>query len=223
MTVALLRVQEEQVENIRRRKPVRVLLPVNLRNLFESRTLRNFALYAIPSIDPRMGEYTFEEVCRTVTYHMGMELTAKRMAAHFTTNVNDERMMIVKVMPLFIKNLVMKMVFNAVGERTSCLSMSNLGAVQLPESMKPYVTRFDFVLSAPSSRPYNCSMISYGDLLNLSFTRYTREPVLEAAFYRVARELGLHVRAESNNSALEKDPRSDAERTAVTELEGRDM
>ncbi len=206
MMQALLRVQEKQVENIRRRKPVRVLIPVNLRNLFPSRTLRNFALYAIPGIDPRMGEYTFEEICRTVTYHMGMELSAKRMAAHFTTNVNDERHLIIKVMPLFIKNLVMKMVFNAVGERTSCLTMSNLGAVQLPQVMEPYVTRFDFVLSAPSSRPYNCGMISYGNMLNVNFIRYTKESVLESAFYAVARELGLHVKAESNTAALELAP-----------------
>ncbi|MBQ7338116.1 MAG: alpha/beta hydrolase [Clostridia bacterium] len=207
MMQALMRVQEKQIEIIRRRKPVRVLVPVNLRNLFESHTLRNFALYAIPEVNPRMGEYTFEEICRAVTYHMGMELTAKRMAAHFTTNVNDEKHLIIKVMPLFIKNIVMKMVFNAVGERTSCLTMSNLGAVQLPEEMKAYVRRFDFILSAPSSRPYNCGIISYEDNLYINFIRNTREPVLEAAFHEVARELGLHLRAESNASALERAPR----------------
>jgi NRPS condensation-like uncharacterized protein len=206
MMQALIRVQEKQVENVRRHKPVRVLIPVNLRNLFESTTLRNFALYAIPEIDPRMGEYTFEEICRTVSFFMGMELSPKRMAAHFTTNVNDERLMIVKLMPLFIKNFVMKMVFNAVGERTSCLSMSNLGVVRLPDVMQPYIKRFDFVLSPPSSRPYNCGVISYGNELNVSFIRYIRESVLEAAFYDVARELELHVKAESNTAALDLAP-----------------
>ncbi len=203
MMQALLRVQQKQVADMRRRKPVRVLVPVNLRNLFESRTLRNFALYITPEVDPRMGEYTFEEICRTLTYQMGMELTPKRMSARFTTNVNDERAMIIKLMPLFIKNIVMKMVFNAVGERTSCLTLSNLGAVQIPEQMKPYITRFDFILSPPSSRPYNCGMISYGDTLYINFIRNTREPVLEAAFHEVARELGLSLKVESNTSALE--------------------
>lgn len=208
MMQALLALQERQVESIRHRKPVRILIPVNLRNLFESRTLRNFALYAIPEVNPRMGEYTFEEICRAVTYQMGMELTAKRMSAHFTTNVNDEKMMIVKIMPLFIKNLVMKSVFWAVGERTSCLSMSNLGAVQLPDEMKPYVTRFDFILSPPSSRPYNCSLISYGDTLRLNFVRYMRDPVLESEFYRVVRSHGLHMQVESNTDALDLADRS---------------
>ena len=43
--------------------PVKVLIPVNLRKIFNSGTLRNFVLYASPSIDPRLGEYTFEELC----------------------------------------------------------------------------------------------------------------------------------------------------------------
>jgi hypothetical protein len=68
--------------------------------------------------------------------------------------------------------------------------------------MQPYVKHFDFVLSPPSSRPYNCSMISYGDLLRLSFVRNTEEPELELQFHEVARALGLHLRVESNTAAL---------------------
>jgi hypothetical protein len=203
MMQALLRIQESQVDTIQKRKPVRVLLPVNLRNLFESSTLRNFSLYVCPEADPRMGEYTMEELCRTVTHQMGMELTPKRMAARFTTNVNDEKRWYVKIMPLFIKNLVMKIIFNTVGERTSCLSMSNLGAVQIPAEMKPYIERFDFILSVPSSRPYNCAIISYEDTLRLTFSRVLKQPLLEAAFHQVAKEQGLHVLVESNTTALD--------------------
>ena len=204
---SILQIQEKKVENINRRKPVRILLPVNLRNLFDSKTLRNFVLYITPEVNPRMGEYTFEELCRTVTHQMGMELTPKRMAARITTNVNDEKLLIVKVMPLFIKNMVMKMVFNAVGERKSCLTLSNLGAVRLPEEMQPYVKHFDFVLSVPSSRPYNSSVISYGDTMRLSIVRSTEEPELELQLQAVARSLGLRLKVESNTTALDRGKR----------------
>ena len=204
---AVLQIQARKVENINRRKPVRILLPVNLRNLFESRTLRNFVLYITPEVNPRMGEYTFEELCRTVTHQLGMELTAKRMAARITTNVNDEKLLIIKIMPLFIKNFVMKMVFNAVGERKSCLTLSNLGAVRLPEELRPYVKHFDFVLSVPSSFPYNSSMISYGDTLRLSVVRNTEEPELEAELQQVAMSLGLRMKVESNTAALNRGKR----------------
>ena len=92
----------------------------------------------------------------------------------------------------------MKMVFNSVGEKTNCLSLSNLGAVELPEAMKPYVSRMDFILGVQATAPHNCGVLSYGDTLYINMIRNIREPELETHFYRVLRELGLSVQAESN-------------------------
>ncbi len=205
MMQAIINIQEAHVPNINRRKHVKVLLPVNLRKMFPSKTLRNFVLYITPEVNPRMGEYTFEEICRTVYHQMGMELTPKRMGARFTTNVNSEKSFIIKIMPLFIKNLVMKMVFNAVGERKSCLTLSNLGMVQIPDEMKPYVERFDFVLSPPATTPYNSSVISYGDKMILTIVRNTVEPELERELAYVLRDLGIHLKVESNDSPERSD------------------
>ena len=151
-----------------------------------------------PYVDPGMGEYTFEEICRTVYFQMGMDLTEKRMRAKFTANVNNEISPIIKVMPLFLKNIVMKLVFNAVGERKSTLTLSNLGAVDLPDEMKPYIMRFDFILSPQSTAPYNCSAISYNGTLVFNFIRNTKEPELEAAFHRVLKGMGITAKVESN-------------------------
>lgn len=200
MMMALQNLQEEHVPDQRRRRPVKVLLPVNLRKIFHSRTLRNFALYTIPEIDPRLGRYEFDEICRAVRHRMGLDIEPKYMASMIATNVSSERIMSVKVMPLFIKNLVMKAVFNAVGERKSCLSLSNLGAVTLPEVMGPYVRRLDFILGIQATAPYNCGAISYGDTLYINFIRSIREPGLEYHFHRALQELGLTAEVESNHS-----------------------
>ena len=56
MMQAIGELQAEKVPNVRHRKPVKVLIPVNLRNLFPSRSLRNFASYITPEIDPGMGD-----------------------------------------------------------------------------------------------------------------------------------------------------------------------
>ena len=106
--------------------------------------------------------------------------------------------MLVKLMPLFIKNLVMKAVYVAVGERKTCLSMSNLGMVTLPKAMEPYVERLDFILGVQATTPYNCGVVSFGDTINVNFIRKIREPLLEARFYQVLRDLGIPVLAESN-------------------------
>ena len=90
------------------------------------------------------------------------------------------------------------MVFNAVGERKSCLSLSNLGRITVPEEMQPYIERFDFILGVQATAPHNCGVISYGDTLYINFIRNVRESELEARFYRVLQELGLSVQVESN-------------------------
>lgn len=198
MMQALQTLQAESVPDVRRQKLIKVLIPVNLRPIFGSRTLRNFALYTTPEIDPRLGTYTFEEICRAVHHRMGLDVNAKHMQSMIYTNVKDEQGFVVRIMPLFIKNFVMKAVFDAVGERKTCLSLSNLGAVRMPEEMATYVERMDFILGVQATSPYNCGAISFGDTLYINFIRNVREPGLESAFYRVLREQGLPVLVESN-------------------------
>ena len=61
MMKALCNLQKEKEPNSRHPSRIKLLIPVNLRPLFNSRTLRNFAMYTIPEIDRRLGEYTLEE------------------------------------------------------------------------------------------------------------------------------------------------------------------
>jgi len=198
MMQAIQNLQKEKEPNIRRRLPIKVFIPVNLRKLFPSKSLRNFVLYTIPEIDPRMGEYSFSEICQQVVHRMGLEINPKFQSTMIATNISSERMMAVRVMPLFIKNLVMKLVFNAVGERKSCLSLSNLGAVRLPREMEPYVERFDFILGVQATSPYNCGVLSYGNTLYINIIRNVREPELEYHLHCVLRDMGLTVMVDSN-------------------------
>ena len=212
LTQAAIELQKKHVPDARKQKPVKILLPVNLRKMFPSESLRNFVLYMTSEVCPNRGEYSFDEICKIVAFQMGIEITPKHMRAKFTTNVNSEIIPIIKIMPLFVKNIVMKSVFRAVGDRKSTISFSNLGMASVPDIMKDYITRFDFVLSPQATSPYNCSAISYGDTLYLHFIRNTVEPEYEMHFYRVLRELGIPAKVESNRASIESLPqkKSDA-------------
>lgn len=198
MIRALLNLQRERVPIPSRRRPIKVLIPVNLRSIFPSETLRNFALYTTPEVDPKLGEYTFEQILAAVHHRVGLDVTPQIMASRIATNVNSERSLIVKILPLAIKNVVMKTIFDLVGECKSCLSLSNLGAVRLPDVMKPYIDRFDFVLGPQAKAPSNLGVVSYGDTLYLNFIRNVRASDLEMHFYRVLREFNLIPEVESN-------------------------
>ncbi len=198
MLMALQKLQQEQVPDIRRRRPIRLQIPVNLRRLFPSTTLRNFAMYTTPELLPRLGEYSFGEICQVVRGCMDSRITAKQMSMVIAANVSSERILAVKLMPLFLKNIVMRLIFDAVGEKKSCLSISNLGAVRLPEAMKPYVEAFDFILGVQAEYPSNCGVVSFGDRLRVNFIRNVREPALEKAFFQVLQTLGLEATVQSN-------------------------
>ncbi len=198
MMMALQNMQEQKVLQQKLRKPIKVLIPVNLRKLFESKTLRNFVLYTTPEILPKLGRYSFEEICNVINHHVALDVTPKQMSMKIAANVQSERIMALKLTPLFIKNFVMKAVYDSVGECKSCLSLSNLGRADIPDEMKPYIKRFDFILGVQATCPSNCGVISYGDTLYINLVRNIRESDLEYNFYKVLKEFSLPVKLQSN-------------------------
>ena len=200
MMKALLNLQNEKQPNVRRQKRIKLLIPINLRQLFPSVTLRNFAMYCIPELDPRLGDYTLDEICRVIQHKMGSEFTAKHMSCVIATNVNDEKNPLVRLIPLPIKNAVMKAIFDSVGEKKSCLTLSNIGQVKIPEVMAKYIKRFDFILGVQAAAPYNCGMLSFGDNIYINFIRNIKDAELERHFFSVLQELGLSATVESNRN-----------------------
>lgn len=198
MIYSIINIQNRTTPNKKRQKPVKVLVPVNLRNIFGSQTLRNFALYVTPGIDPRLGDYSFEEILKSVHHQMGYEINSKNLAAKIAANVGAERSFILKIMPLFIKNIAMKAVFNLFGERKSSITISNLGLVEIPEEMKPFVNRFDFILGEQALCRNACSVVSYNGNLNISFLRTVKESEVEREFFCFLRKFGINIKVESN-------------------------
>ena len=198
LLMAAMRIQEKTVRNPKRHLPVQITIPVNLRRMFPSRSLRNFMLYANPGIDPRLGNYTFPEICQLIYHQMQLMITPKNMAALMAKNVGDEKPLVLRATPLFIKNIVMKTVFEAVGERKACFSFSNLGMVQVPVEFSRFVQRMDFVIGTQSRCPYNIGALSYGNKMYVNLIRNIENPILEQELYLVLKELGIRPCAESN-------------------------
>lgn len=195
---AVDRLQKEQVSNQAKHKPVKIFVPVNLRSIFPSKTLRNFILYATPGVETKYGDYTFPELCQSVQHQMKLQITPRRMAAMIAANVSSEKNLFIRACPLPIKNMVMSGIYNAVGERKSCFSFSNLGVSSMPAEFERYVERLDFVLGTQKSQRYNTALITYKGKMMFNITRNTSKPLLERHIYAVLRERGVHVIAESN-------------------------
>lgn len=198
LIMAVDKLQRKTVKNERRYKPVKICIPINLRRFYPTNTMRNFASYVNPGIDPKYGTYSFDEVLYAVHHYMRSEATEKLLGAKISTNVRSETMRVLRVTPLFIKNIAMKLTFNLVGDRKSSTSISNLGNVTLPAEMAGYVTRMDFILGPLSRNRIVCGALTYNGCLILNFVRTIKESTLEREFFRYLVQMGVPVKIESN-------------------------
>ena len=181
-----------------RRRHIKITVPVNLRKTFGLNTLRNFTLAVNIGFDPRLGEYSHREICRLMYHQLAAETIPQRMAGRIATNVDLQRSLPLRLTPLPVKTLAMRLVYALSGESKGCLNISNMGTVTLPEEMEPYVERFDFVIGVQYSYPNNCSVVSWKGKTYISMIRGIRDSELERLFFSSLVEKGIPVDIESN-------------------------
>lgn len=199
---ALLKKQLEEPHM--RLRPVKIAMPVNLRRFFPSVTLRNFITMIYPGIDPRLGDYTFEEIVAQVHNYMHYYINEKLLRGDITTNAATQRNPAIRVVPLFIKDFVVKTFYTKVQDRNSSAGLTNMGALKVSEGMKPYIERFDIYMGQPFSRRTNCAIISFEDILTVNFASSIIEADVERYFFRKLVQDGIHVKIESNRGKVEE-------------------
>lgn len=196
---ALLQKQEHDMPF--RFRPVKIAMPVNLRRFFPSKTLRNFITMVYPSIDPRLGDYTFKEIVEQVHHYMKYYINEKFLRGDITTNAATQRNPVIRIVPLFIKDFVVRTFYTKVQDKNSSAGLTNMGALKVPEDMKPYIERFDIYMGQPFSSRTNCAIISFEDTLTINFASSIAETDVECLFFRKLVQDGIHVTIESNRDS----------------------
>ncbi|WMC92104.1 alcohol acetyltransferase [Kineothrix sp. MB12-C1] len=190
--------QKQAGERHVRLRPVKIAMPVNLRRFFPSKTLRNFITMIYPSIDPRLGEYTFEEIVVHVHNYMRYYINEKYLRGDITTNAATQRNPAIRVVPLFIKDFIVRLFYTKIQDRNSSAGLTNMGALKVPEDMKPHIERFDIYMGQPFSSRTNCAISSFEDTLTINFASSIVEADVERYFFRKLVQDGIHVKIESN-------------------------
>ncbi len=199
LTHMLLALEELQRSKEKGKKlPIKINVPINLRKFYGSKTLRNFANYMNVGITPELGRYTFEETLTVVKHQLGLMGTEKIMNGRFSSNVSNEKNILLRLTPLVIKEPVMKLAFLINGDRISTTIFSNIGKIELPEEMARHIARFDFMLGVQSKNPVACACVTFGDTCCLNLTRSIKESEMERLFLTRLVKDGIHVKVESN-------------------------
>jgi len=157
------------------KRPVTIFVPVNLRRFFNSETLRNFSNFVKVKIDSYKKTYTFEELVVIVKEQMAAQLKKELLVKKISGTVSAEKILFFRLIPLFIKIPVLKLSYRILGEKLNTTSLSNMGKVILPESMIPYIEKFDFSMAATKEARINLGMGSFNNKLVICMTRTTIE------------------------------------------------
>lgn len=180
------------------KKPVVLNVPVNLRPMFPSDTIRNFFVSLTPNMDLRLGVYTREELLKNIDHYFGLYLNAKHLKRYIARNVRNEKFWHVRSIPLFIKDLIMPAIYSYYGESSYTSSISNLGVVNLHEAYRDNIDRM-FVLPPPSEgNLIKIVTTTCNNQMTIAVGNLSTDKTIEKYFFTKLRKEGLHVSIESN-------------------------
>lgn len=183
-TVLASTVMEHQLRSSKGRlKPVRIMVPVDLRRLAGSRTLRNFSLYTLPTMEPEHRHLSIRELSQVFSAQLKQQLSESALKGMVSYNVRTQNAWYFRCIPWKLKSLLLRIGYRFFGESNSSLTLTNLGVVRFPEELKPHILDFQCYLTPRVSSPYGCTVMSFGDKISLNMSRFTQEDEIGAAYF----------------------------------------
>ena len=195
---------KQNLENPKKRRPIILSIPVDMRKYLPSTTMKNFVM-TINIGRVYSVQTTLEDVINDVRKQLKDGQSIDKLAPQIRANMIAERMLLVRFVPLFIKRIIIYSVFNRVGEPALTFAMSNLGQVTMPESTKPYLDSFEFMICSTKVMPINLGVVSFEDKLILSFSRIITDRSFIEHFVRTLQsDYGLQLLVYGNRWEEEK-------------------
>lgn len=180
MASSVMEVQKEC--SSRKMRPVRIMVPIDLRRTFPSKTLRNFILYALPTMEPEEETLPLELLAQKFSRQIKEHLQKDNLAGIIAYNVKTQSSPFWKILPSGLKCGLMRLAYCFFGESNSSITFTNLGNMALPEVMIPYVKDIRLTMTPRARSPYNCGMFSYNGNFILNICRFPQESRLEKIF-----------------------------------------
>jgi Alcohol acetyltransferase len=172
---------------------IRLEVPVNMRKFHPSETMRNFSLYVSPEIDLKLGDFTFDEILKKVHHSMQIQIDSKELGRQTSRNVGGELNPIVRIIPLFIKDIYLSDLYRRLGENCYSGVLSNLGSITIPEAAKPFMNAFDCILVPNHGMKKSCVVLSFQNELTINFSSVIESTELERLFFTKLVEDGIPV------------------------------
>ena len=190
LTAAFICAIHEEMSRMQEKKPVILMVPVNLRKIFPSDSMLNFFGYIEPGYQFGGGKDSFEDVLEAVKLYFQENLSKEHMAGRMNELIAIEKHKILKWAPLELKNRCIRAGAKMAEQEVTAV-LSNMSVVKMPEDYAQYIEKFGVYTSKNRTELCICS---FQDTLSLGFTSRYDSTNIQRNFYRILKELGASVK-----------------------------
>lgn len=190
-------VYQECLHRIPTDKPVSVAVPVNLRPYYNSITTKNFFVMVSAVFQPVEESYTFEDIIKITAESLRSQINPQHLEELFAYNVSNEKNLILRAVPLFIKNIAIRLVYRK-SALANTTTITNVGNISIKEEYQPYIEKFHAFLSMSKGQNIKACICSYQGTLVFSFSSILMDVSVQKAFFQKIASDGIEVEIETN-------------------------
>ncbi|MDD3212134.1 MAG: hypothetical protein PHY64_00545, partial [Eubacteriales bacterium] len=165
-------------------------VPINLRKVFPSATLRNYSWFCSLSLDAA-EMLTDDQLLLSVSQQL--RRYTERETLRKNVSVGQRMIRFLRYVPLQWKSVCMGTAYQLTGDFFFTTTLSNIGLIPLPPHLASRVTDISIALGPSLTNPYNMGLATCGDWAMLTVTRTTADLAFEKALVASARAYGLTI------------------------------
>lgn len=182
-----------------RSRAIRIDIPVDLRQFFESTTVKNFFGLAFVSYVPGENDESVESIAQAIHAQLKEATQAEQLKSRMNRMIALEKNPLLRLAPLFVKDIILA-IANRLAARDTTTTVSNLGQIRIDERLAPYIRDVNILTSTVG---LNFTLCSFGDDLSIGIsTVYSNLDVVKN-FIRYFSDQGIPGRVNINKTSEE--------------------
>ncbi len=170
------------------KRKLQIQMPINMRKIYPSNTLRNFSMFAPIRLDP--SEVTDLEGILPLVASQVKQGVCKEAVDQGVRSACD-LVSGLKFVPLMIKRPIAHLLTQYLGDRLFTTTLSNVGIVALSPQTLLYVEKVFYTIGASMASRAMCCMCTTGNHTVLTITKSTVNPTFENALYDILQKDNL--------------------------------
>lgn len=185
----------DEMKDDRKKLPIVVSVPVNLRQFYPSNTTRNFFGVINVRYDPDKYDGTIHSITEDVAASFKNQLTPSAIDQTMNAYSALVHTWAIKMVPLFIKDLVIERYYVSSQQGVTC-NVSNLGVIKMPEELCPYINKFIGFMSSATMQ--TCIATFNDNMVFGAVSSFVENKVIKNLCRHLA-EQGLEVEIATND------------------------